>query len=97
MLLALGRALGEHVREHRDASLEVHEQGVLDALRLVAPRLLETMVIRATSGMDASTRPVQARCPTCQQRRPVQSRRTRQVQTRVGSKTSRFSLAKTCR
>jgi len=84
MLLALGRALGEHVREHRDASLKVHEQGLLEALRLVAPRLLETMVTGVRSGLDARTRPVKARCPSCQQRRLVQSRRTRQLQTRVG-------------
>jgi hypothetical protein len=84
-LLELGRALGEHVRRHRDASLEVHEQGLLDAWRRTAPQLLERLVSSATTGMEAQARPVPARCPRCRQRRPVQSRRQRQVQTRVGS------------
>jgi hypothetical protein len=84
-LLDLGRALGEHVRKHRDASLEVHEQGLLDAVRQVAPPLLEALVSRATSGLAADGRPVRARCPSCQQRRPAQSRRKRQLQTRVGA------------
>jgi hypothetical protein len=85
VLLKLGRALGEHARRHRDASLEVHEQGLLDAWRQTAPQLLERLVSSATTGLTATARPVQARCPRCQQRRPVQSRRKRQVQTRLGA------------
>jgi hypothetical protein len=84
VLLELGRALGEHARAHRDARLEVHEHGVLEAWRRVAPRLLAAVVSRATNGLAVGARPVQARCARCQQRRPVQSRRKRQVQTRLG-------------
>jgi len=73
-LLELGRALGAHARAHRDASVEAHEQGVLEAWRRVAPRRLAAVVSRATSGLAAGARPVQARCPGWQQRRPVQSR-----------------------
>jgi hypothetical protein len=48
-LLALGHKLGEHARAHRDASLAVHEQGVLEAWRAVAPWLLEAVLRQATS------------------------------------------------
>jgi hypothetical protein len=85
VLLELGRAVAEHARTHRDASLDEHEQGVLDALHRVAPRLLESVLASATSGLNATARAVQARCPGCQQRRPLQSRRARQVQTRLGA------------
>jgi hypothetical protein len=43
------------------------------------------MLTSATGGLNATARAVQARCPGCQQRRPVQSRRTRQLQTRLGA------------
>jgi hypothetical protein len=60
-LLELGRALGEHMRTHRDARLEEHEQGVLDALRQVGPRLLECVVSSATVGGRSARAPVAAR------------------------------------
>jgi hypothetical protein len=84
VLLALGRALNAHARAHRDARLEVHEQGVLDAWRAVAPQLLAAVVQHATTGLESRARAVRAACPWCQQRQPVHSRRRRQVQTRLG-------------
>ncbi|HYW86892.1 MAG TPA: hypothetical protein VFB50_03935, partial [Chloroflexota bacterium] len=58
---------------------------MLDALRRAAPRLLQSVLTSATSGLAPTARRVQARCPGCQQRRPVQSRRARHVQTRLGA------------
>ena len=54
------------------------------ALRAAAPGLLEAVLQLATTGLEANARPIAARCPRCQQRRGVQSQRTRQVQTRLG-------------
>jgi hypothetical protein len=83
-LAALGRALLEHARAHRDRSLAEHEGGVLAAMRTAAPVLLEAVLQLATTGLEANARPIAARCPRCQRRRGVHSRRTRQVQTRLG-------------
>jgi hypothetical protein len=83
-LARLGSALHEHAQAHRDHSLAEHEEGVLTAWRAVAPTLLEAVVQLATTGLERHARPVAGRCPGCQQRRGVQSQRTRQVQTRVG-------------
>jgi hypothetical protein len=84
-LLQLGRALMAHARAHRDTSLADHEDGVLAAWRVVAPVLLEGVLQVATTGLEDSARPIAARCPGCQQRRSVQSRRGRHVQTRLGA------------
>jgi hypothetical protein len=85
VLLELGRDVADHGRSQREASLDEHEQGALDALHRAAPRLLQSVLTSATNGLAPTARRVQARCPGCQQqRRPVQSRRTRQVQTRLG-------------
>ncbi len=83
-LLRLGSALQEHAWAHRDHSLADHEEGVLAALRTAAPVLLEAVLQLATSGLETNARPIAARCPRCRQRRGVQSRRTRQVHTRLG-------------
>ena len=72
----------EIVQPHH--ALAEHEEGVLGAWRATAPALLEAVLRLATSGLEPSARPITARCPQCQQRRGVQSRRTRGVQTRVG-------------
>jgi hypothetical protein len=85
VLLELGRDLADYGRSQREASLDEHQQGVLDALHRAAPRLLQSVLTSATNGLAPTARRVQARCPGCQQRRPVQSRRTRQVQTRLGA------------
>jgi hypothetical protein len=83
-LARLGAALHEHAQTHRDHSLAEHEAGVLLAWRAVAPAVLEAVLQLATNGLEQHARPVAGRCPRCQQRRGVQSRRTRQVQTRLG-------------
>ena len=83
-LLQLGRQLLKHARAQRDRSLAEHEDGVLAAWRAVAPALLEAVVQLATTGLNTHARPIAARCPGCQQRGGVQSRRGRQVQTRLG-------------
>jgi hypothetical protein len=84
-LLRLGRALMAHARAHRDTGLAEHEDGVLAAWRVVAPVLLEGVLQVTTTGLEDSARPIAARCPGCQQRRSVQSRRGRHVQTRMGT------------
>lgn len=84
-LAQFGRALLEQVRTHRDHSLAEHEEGVLAAWRAAAPALLEAVLRLATTGLETHARPVAARCPSCQQRRGVQSRRKRGVQTRLGA------------
>src|SRR5439155_24080081 len=83
-LAELGRALIAHTRAHRDRSLAEHEDDVLGALRTAAPVLLEAVLQLATTGLASEARPMAARCPRCQQRRGVHSRRRRQVQTRLG-------------
>ncbi len=83
-LLELARALLEHARSHRDQPLARHEQAVLEAWRAAAPAVLAATVQQATTGLDPTQRPVSARCAGCAQRRPVQSRRRRQVQTQLG-------------
>lgn len=83
-LAEFGSALVEHVRTHRDHSLADHEDGVLVAWRAAAPALLEAVLQLATTGLEVTARPLAARCPRCAQRRGVQSRRKRGVQTRLG-------------
>jgi hypothetical protein len=83
-LAQLARTLVQHARGHRDRSLAEHEDGVLAAWHTAAPTLLDAVLRLATTGLEPTARPIAARCPRCQQRRGVQSRRTRQVQTRLG-------------
>jgi hypothetical protein len=73
-LVQLGRALLPHARAHRDGSLAEHEDGVLEAWRVAAPGVLEAVLRLTTSGLEATARPVAARCPHCQRRRGVQTR-----------------------
>jgi len=74
----------QHTRAHRDHSLAEHEDGVLAAWRAAAPMVLRAVLQVATTGLEANARTVAARCPPCQQRHGVYSRRGRQVQTRLG-------------
>ncbi len=83
-LLELARVLLELARSHRDQPLARHEQAVLDAWRAVAPEVLAATIRQATTGLDPTQRPIAATCAGCAQRRSVQSRRQRQVQTRLG-------------
>jgi hypothetical protein len=83
-LLELGSSLVKHAQAQRDHSLADHEDGVLAAWRRIAPALLEAVLRLATTGLEHDARPFAARCPRCQQRRGVQSRRKRGLQTRLG-------------
>jgi hypothetical protein len=56
-VVALASRLATHVREHRDASLEVHERGVLEAWRAEASAVLGGVVSDATTGADSQARP----------------------------------------
>jgi hypothetical protein len=51
---AFAQRLSSHIRAHREASLEVHEQGVLDAWRAEAAAVLAGVVSAATTGAEAS-------------------------------------------
>ena len=49
---AFASRLSKHVRQHREAPLEVHEQGVLDAWHAESGALLADVVSAATTGAD---------------------------------------------
>jgi hypothetical protein len=82
---ALANRLAVHVREHREASLEVHEQGVLDAWRAEAGAILGGVVTAATTGADPRARPPRSACPRCSRGCRAQRWRGRSVHTRLGS------------
>src|SRR5215204_585955 len=81
---ALASRLAVHVREHREASLEVHEQGVLDAWRAEGGAILGGVVTAATTGADARARPPRSACPRCSRGCRAQRWRGRSVHTRLG-------------
>ena len=68
--LRLGQVLQEHAPAYQDDSLAEPEEGVLAALRTAAPALLEVVLQLATTGLETDARPIAARCPGCQRRRP---------------------------
>ena len=84
---AFAQRLGAHIRAHREASLEVHEQGVLDAWRAEAAAVLTGVVTAATTGADRHARPPRSACPRCGAGRPAQRWRRRTVETRLGGLT----------
>src|ERR1700682_6188034 len=59
---AFAQRLSSHIRAHRDASLEVHEQGVLDAWRAEGAAVLAGVVTAATTGADPAGRPPRGAC-----------------------------------
>jgi len=81
---AFASRLAAHVRTHRDVSLEVHEQGVLDAWRAEAAAVLAGVVSAATTGADPQARPPRSICPRCKQGCPALRWRRRTVETRLG-------------
>lgn len=81
---AFAQRLAAHVRSHREASLEAHEQGVLDAWRAEAAGILSGVVTAATSGADPGARAPRSPCPHCAQGRPASRWRPRIVETRLG-------------
>ncbi len=56
-LEAFATRLTLHVRQHRNTSLEVHEQGVLDGWRPEGAAVLAGVVSAATTGADPQARP----------------------------------------
>ena len=58
---AFASRLSKHVRQHREAPLEVHEQGVLDAWHAESGALLADGVSAATTGADLHARSIQRR------------------------------------
>ena len=84
---AFANRLAMHVRQDREASLEVHEQGVLNAWRAESGAVLAGVVSAATTGADPQARPSRGACPQCGRGRPAQRRRPRSVETRLGGLT----------
>jgi hypothetical protein len=84
---AFAQRLSSHIRAHREASLEVHEQGVLDAWRAEAAAVLAGVVSAATTGADPQARPTRSTCPGCGRGRAAERWRRRTVDTRLGSVT----------
>jgi len=89
---AFASRLAPHVRTHRDESLELHEQGVLDAWRAEAAAMLAGVVSAATTGADPQARPPRSVCPRCSQGCPALRWRRRTVETRLGV----LVFARTC-
>src|SRR4051794_13147392 len=86
----LGAQLAAWCEQQRDASLAVHEAGVLDLARRALPRLLEAVVTRATSGLRGRLRSARAGCPGCGRKAaPWAAERVRQVVTQCGVMTLR--------
>jgi hypothetical protein len=84
---AFARRLSQHVRQHREASLEVHEHGVLEAWRAESGAVLAGVVSAATTGADPQARPPRSACPRCGRGCPALRWRARSVETRLGSLT----------
>ena len=68
---AFASQLSMHVRQNRDASLEVHERGVLNAWRAESGAVLAGVVSAATTGADPRARPPRSPCPRCGRGRPA--------------------------
>ena len=84
---AFASRLSLHVRQHRDASLEVHEQGVLDVWRAESGAVLAGVVSAATTGADPQARPPRSACPRCGRGCPAVRWRPRSVETQLGGMT----------
>ncbi|MDQ6669858.1 MAG: hypothetical protein M3069_03770, partial [Chloroflexota bacterium] len=84
---AFAQRLSSHIRTHRDASLEVHQQGVLDAWRAEGSAVLAGVVTAATTGADQAARPPRSTCPRCGGGRAAERWRRRTHETRLGSLT----------
>jgi hypothetical protein len=81
----LGQALTQWVQTHRDAALATHEQGVLEAVRTVLPRLLGAVVQQSTTALAPAQQRRRAPCPTCGTRREARHQwRGRTVKTVCG-------------
>ena len=84
---AFAQRLSSHIRTHRDASLEVHEHGVLEAWRAEGAAVLAGVVSAATTGADPIARPPRSACPRCGRGRAAERWRRRTVETQLGGLT----------
>lgn len=84
-LEALGTALVNVGKEHRDAPLAALEKEVLEAVRAALPRLLEEVVKSSTTNLQPALARWQQACPNCGQRTQAQSWRPRTVRTICGT------------
>jgi hypothetical protein len=84
---AFAQRLSSHIRSHREASLEVHEQGVLDAWRAEGAAVLAGVVTAATTGADPAARPARSACPRCGRGRAAERWRRRTLATQLGGLT----------
>lgn len=71
--------------QHRDAPLIDHEHAVLAAVRAALPGLLTAVLHQSTRELDGLSRLGRRACPGCGALRPVQSWRSRQMQTMCGT------------
>ena len=84
---AFAQRLSSHIRSHREASLEVHEAGVLAAWRAEGGAVLAGVVSAATTGADPMARPPRSACPQCGRGRAAERWRRRTVETQLGGLT----------
>ena len=81
---ALGSDLVNWAQAHRDSTLADQEQAVLERVRAALPALLGAVLTLRTRPLDPGLPGLPQRCPTCDQRCPVQSWRPRRVTTICG-------------
>jgi hypothetical protein len=84
-LEALGTALIDVAKQHRDAPLASLEREVLAAVRSALPKLLQEVLKASTTDLHPGLLHRQQRCPHCGKRVPVQSWRTRTLTTVCGT------------
>ena len=64
----LAEALGAWCSEGQNQPLAAHEAAVLERVRAALPRLLEAVVVCATSGLHPRLAQAPQRCPGCGRR-----------------------------
>ncbi len=84
-VLGLGEALERWAREHRGATLEQHERGVLELGRRHLGRLLGAVLEQALALDQASTRRLRSGCSGCGRRRKPHAWRRRELLTVCGA------------
>jgi hypothetical protein len=81
----LAEALSAWCTEGQNQSLAAHETAVLERVRAALPRLLEAVLVSATSGLHPRVAQAPQRCPGCRRRTlPRAESRPRQVLTQCG-------------
>src|SRR5229473_6769702 len=84
---AFAQRLSSRIRTHREASLEVHEAGVLAAWRAEGAAVLAGVVSAPTIGADPAARPPRSACPRCGRGRAAERWRRRTLETQLGGLT----------